>query len=95
MWSGCGRSEGSPAVWKSRSLVAADSDVIAIEPCDLDLEGAWREVSVLVRRSEWRQLSATGSGDGDDPRQPTFNRPGRRLVESAEILAECLHPGVP
>ncbi len=22
-----------------------------------------------------------------------FNRPGPRLVESAEILAECLHPG--
>jgi iron complex transport system substrate-binding protein len=22
-----------------------------------------------------------------------FNRPGPRVVESAEILAECLHPG--
>ena len=22
-----------------------------------------------------------------------FNRPGPRLVESLEILAECLHPG--
>ena len=59
MWIGCGKSEGSPAV-SSRSLVAADSDVIAIEPCDLDLEGAWREVSALVRRLEWRQLPRHG-----------------------------------
>ena len=75
-------------------LVAADPDVIAIMPCGFDIERAWREMPALVGRPEWQQLSAVRSGrvvvtDGNQ----YFNRPGPRLVESAEILAECLHPG--
>ena len=75
-------------------LVAADPDVIAIMPCGFDIERAWREMPVLVGRPEWQQLSAVRGGrvvmtDGNQ----YFNRPGRRLVESAEILAECLYPG--
>ena len=39
-------------------------------------------------------LAAVCSGaSGDDGREPVLHRPGPRLVESAEILAECLHPG--
>ena len=75
-------------------LVAADPDVIAIMPCGFGIEHAWREMPALVGRREWQQLSAVRSGrvviiDGNQ----YFNRPGPRLVESAEILAECLHPG--
>ena len=47
----------------------------------------------LTARPEWRRLSAVREGrvfvtDGNQ----YFNRPGPRLVESAEILAELLHP---
>ena len=75
-------------------LVAADPDVVAIMPCGFDIERAWREMPALVDRPEWQRLSAVRSGrvvmtDGNQ----YFNRPGPRLVESAEILAECLHPG--
>jgi len=56
------------------------------------VSSTWEFVA-LVGRPEWQQLSAGRSGrvvttDGNQ----YFNRPGPRLVESAEILAECLHP---
>lgn len=74
-------------------LVEADPDVIAIMPCGFDIERAAQEMVPLVARPEWQQLSAVRNGrvamtDGNQ----YFNRPGPRLVESAEILAEFLHP---
>ena len=75
-------------------LVAADPDIIAIMPCGFDIERAEREMPALAARPEWRRLSAVRAGrvaitDGNQ----YFNRPGPRVVESAEILAEILHPG--
>jgi iron complex transport system substrate-binding protein len=77
------------------ALVAADPDVIAIMPCGFDIERSCRELSVLTSRAEWSQLSAVQTSrvyvtDGNQ----YFNRPGPRVVESAEILAELLHPGI-
>ena len=76
------------------ALVAADPGVIAIMPSGFDIERGSREMPALVGRPEWQQLSAVRNGrvvmtDGNQ----YFNRPGPRLVESPEILAECLHPG--
>ena len=75
-------------------LVAADPDVIAVMPCGFDIERACREMAPLVAHPDWPRLSAVRNGrvvmmDGNQ----YFNRPGPRVVESAEILAECLHPG--
>ena len=72
---------------------AADPDVIAVMPCGFDIDRAWREMQPLVTHPQWPQLSAVRNGrvvmaDGNQ----YFNRPGPRVVESAEILAECLHP---
>ena len=75
-------------------LAAADPDIIAIMPCGFDIERAEREMPALAGRPEWQRLSAVRAGrvaitDGNQ----YFNRPGPRVVESAEILAEILHPG--
>ena len=75
------------------ALAAADPDMIAIMPCGFDIDRARRELPPLTARPEWPQLSAVGKGhvfitDGNQ----YFNRPGPRVVESAEILAELLHP---
>lgn len=63
-------------------------------PCGFDIDRAWREMQPLAGRPEWSRLQAVRNGrvvmcDGNQ----YFNRPGPRVVESAEILAECLHPG--
>jgi iron complex transport system substrate-binding protein len=75
-------------------LVAADPDVILVMPCGFDLARSRADLPVLTRRPEWPRLRAVRSGrvvlaDGNQ----YFNRPGPRLAESLEILAEVLHPG--
>jgi iron complex transport system substrate-binding protein len=65
-------------------------------PCGWELDRIQRELTCVTSRPEWSPLSAVGSGrvalaDG----KPFFNRPGRQLVESAEILAEVFRSDEP
>ncbi|MBI1256475.1 MAG: ABC transporter substrate-binding protein [Chloroflexi bacterium] len=74
-------------------LAAADPDVIVILPCGFGIERARQEMPALTSRPGWKSLRAVRNGqvyltDGNQ----YFNRPGPRLVESLEILAEILHP---
>ncbi len=77
------------------ALVKADPEVIIIMPCGFDLERTRQETMPLTHRPEWSSLHAVRSGkvfitDGN----AYFNRPGPRLVDSLEILAEILHPDI-
>ena len=68
-------------------------DAIAVLPCGFDLARTRRELGPLVGTPGWAELPAVRAGrvfllDGNQ----YFNRPGPRLVESLEILAEILHP---
>ncbi|MDE3260974.1 MAG: cobalamin-binding protein [Acidobacteriota bacterium] len=74
-------------------LLAMDPDVIAVMPCGFDIPRARAEMPALAAQAGWNDLSAVREGrvfltDGNQ----YFNRPGPRVVESAEILAELLHP---
>ncbi len=76
-------------------MMEADPDVIAVMPCGFDISRTAAEMPPLAARPGWSDLSAVKSGrvfltDGNQ----YFNRPGPRVVESAEILAELLHPEV-
>jgi iron complex transport system substrate-binding protein len=75
------------------ALLAADPDVVVVSPCGFDLARTRAEMPALTARPEWRALRAVRAGrvclaDGN----AYFHRPGPRLVESLEILAEMLHP---
>ncbi|MBL8794044.1 MAG: cobalamin-binding protein [Planctomycetia bacterium] len=76
-------------------FVRADPEVICVLPCGWDIPKAREELHALERKPEWPNLRAVREGkvyltDGNQ----YFNRPGPRLVESLEILAEVLHPAV-
>ena len=76
-------------------LVESDPDTIFVAPCGYDLERSAADLPLLEARPTWRELSAVGAGrvyvaDGNQ----FFNRPGPRLVESLEMLAEVFHPEV-
>lgn len=76
------------------AVAAADPDVIVLAPCGFGLDRAREEAAALRGRPEWAGLRAVREGrvflaDGHQ----YFNRPGPRLVESAEILAEILGVG--
>ncbi len=80
---------------KWEELVAADPDVLFVSPCGFDLGRTLDEMRWLVDRTEWLGLRAVKSkrvflADGNQ----YFNRPGPRVVEALEVLAETLHPEV-
>jgi iron complex transport system substrate-binding protein len=74
-------------------LAAADPDVVLVLPCGFDLARTRAELPLLRAEPRFTALRAVREGrlyvaDGNQ----YFNRPGPRLVESLEILAELLHP---
>lgn len=87
---------GKHSPWMSwPELVSADPDVIVIMPCGFGISKTQSEMHWLTAQPEWNSLSAVRHHqvfitDGNQ----YFNRPGPRVVESAEILAEILYPGV-
>jgi len=85
---------GEHSPWLNwEELFEADPDVIVVLTCGFDLPRTQEEVGVLTGNPLWKQLRAVRDGavflaDGHN----FFNRPGPRLVDSAEILAEIQHP---
>jgi len=87
---------GKHSPWMNwEELVAADPDVIFISPCGFDIPRTIEETHLLTGKPEWKNLKAVRHGrvvvaDGNQ----YFNRPGPRLAESLEILAEIFHPSL-
>ena len=85
---------GRHSPWMNwRDLAESDPDIIITMPCGFDLERTRAEMYWLTQRPEWRMLRAVAAGQvylADGNRY--FNRPGPRLAESLEILAQILHP---
>lgn len=74
-------------------LRALDPEILFVSPCGFDLARTRVDMEGLASRPGWGELWAVREGrvalaDGVQ----WFNRPGPRLVESLEILAEILHP---
>jgi iron complex transport system substrate-binding protein len=74
-------------------LCESDPDVILIAPCGFDIARSAAELQLLTGRPQWAKLKAVRGAkvfiaDGNQ----YFNRPGPRIAESLEILAELIHP---
>ena len=69
----------------------ADADITLIMPCGFSMEQSLRELSRLRLGEDWKRFiqdNAVYVCDGNH----FFNRPGPRILESAQIVAEILHP---
>jgi len=76
-------------------LLTRDPDVIIATPCGFDLARTEAEMYWLTNHPRWHDLHAVKTGrvylaDGNQ----YFNRPGPRVAESLEIVAEILWPGL-
>jgi iron complex transport system substrate-binding protein len=88
-----GPGEHAPTL-KQGQLAELRPDVVLVKPCGFDLARTDREIDALRALMHSMPWPAAESGrifvaDGN----AFFNRPGPRLVESAEILAAITHPG--
>ncbi|GBD36770.1 Vitamin B12-binding protein [bacterium HR36] len=85
---------GQPSRYLSwNDVLVANPQVIVITCCGWEVSRSRAELGCLERLPGWWDLQAVRSrrvyvADGNH----YFNRPGPRLVESAYILAEMLHP---
>ena len=75
------------------ALVAYQPEVIVIAPCGFQIPQSQTDLPQLTAHPHWQTLPAVQHNrvyvaDGN----AYYNRPGPRIVESAEILAEMLHP---
>ena len=76
-------------------LLDAHPDLIIVSPCGFDIERTRSEMPLLAKHGEYGKLKAVQAGkvfvvDGNQ----YMNRPGPRIVESLEILAEIIHPNL-
>ena len=79
---------------KWEDLVKSNPEIIVVLPCGWGIERSRQDMHYLSQRPEWKSLRAVRDNqvflaDGNQ----YFNRPGPRVVESLEILAELIHPG--
>lgn len=75
------------------ALVEADPDVVVLAPCGFTVERTLDERDAIASLPGWGRLRAVAAGevyvaDG----HAYLNRPGPRIADSAEILAEIVHP---
>jgi iron complex transport system substrate-binding protein len=76
-------------------IVTADPEVMVIACCGFDVPRTMLDLPILRSYPNWRSLSCATNNrvyvvDG----AAYFSRPGPRLVDSLEILANALHPEV-
>jgi iron complex transport system substrate-binding protein len=82
-------------VVEAETLAAVEPDVVIVSPCGFTIERTEAELGTLRALPGWNDLPAVAEGrvhvvDGHQ----YLNRPGPRIADSAEIVAEILHPGV-
>jgi len=76
-------------------VLEARPDVMFIACCGFSMERAAKDIPILQSNEGWRDLPCVKNkrvylSDGNS----YFNRPGPRLVDSLEIIANALHPDV-
>lgn len=77
------------------SVVETDPNVLFIACCGYDLERTLLDMPILSHKKEWNNLISVKQNkvyltDGN----AYFSRPGPRLVDGLEIMANALHPDV-
>ena len=91
-----GKSKNNSHWIKFNDLKKTNPDIIIFIPCGFNIMKTKYEVDILLNKSKyWNSLKAFKKqeiyiADGNQ----FFNRPGPRIVESTEILAEIINPEI-
>lgn len=75
------------------TVLAKKPEILIVAPCGYDLSRARGELNNLTSRPEWKTLPAVAAGrvflmDAN----ATLSRPGPRIVNGLEELAQMIHP---
>ena len=75
-------------------VVSAAPEKLYIDLCSSDLARSVREIPWLAGQPGWRELPAVQTGEVYLIDHSTLSRPGPRVVDGLELLAELTHPGL-
>ncbi len=75
-------------------VVSAAPEKLYIDLCSSDLARSVREIPWLASQPGWDELPAVQSGEVYLVDHSTLSRPGPRVVDGLELLAELTHPGL-
>ena len=92
---GLGREGAKSVTLQWRDVVAYDPEVVLLSCCGFTAERTLEEAAILGRVPGWEEVAAARSGrvyvtDGAS----YFSRPGPRLVDSLELMAHVVDPGI-
>ncbi len=73
-------------------VVSAAPEKLYIDLCSSDLARSVREIPWLAAQPGWSELPAVQSGEVYLIDHSTLSRPGPRVVDGLELLAELTHP---
>lgn len=84
--------EHAPKVrWED--VIKTNPDFILIMPCGWGMDRSRKEIHLMTQKPGWRDLKAVREGKVYlTESNQYFNRPGPRLVDSLEIMAEIFYP---
>jgi iron complex transport system substrate-binding protein len=89
---------GEPGVPPSRlnwpTIERCEPDIIIIGPCSHNTSRSLKEMPNVARADAWWRLGAVRSGNTYIVNSEYFDRPGPRVVDGIEILAQILHPSL-
>jgi iron complex transport system substrate-binding protein len=86
--------KGLPSIRISwEQIVEARPEILVLACCGYDAERTLQDIEILKRQPQWETLPAVFNGrvyavNGS----AYFSRPGPRIVDSLEIMAEIIHP---
>jgi iron complex transport system substrate-binding protein len=91
-----GNPGGNSRVLEWDEIAREDPDAIVVGPCGFDLQRTHEAIAELEELAAWRDLRAVRERrvhaiDGS----AYLNRPGPRLVDTAELIAAAVAPGTP
>ncbi len=69
-----------------------DPEILLLTPCSSGLERSLRELSYLAEQDGWWELRAVQTREVYVIDHVYFSRPGPRVVDGLEILAQIVHP---
>ena len=86
---------GCPAMRLEWQRVSSyDPDVLLLTLCSSDLSRSLGEVHWLARQQGWWDMEAVRTGQVYLIDHVRFSRPGPRIVQGIEMLAQIFHPGL-
>ena len=87
-----GKTGKHSSVMSWKEVADADPDVLILAPCGFAIPQTLEEMPMLMEKKDWAKLKSVKNkqvyvADGNQ----YFNRPGPRVLESLQIVAEILH----